>query len=115
MCQKSESTHAVADAHQHDSPLGEFLAAVVRFGGGTGVETAAINPNQYRNAVLRRLRRSPKIQVQAILARFRSLARSGGSHALHTGRPEFNGLPHSLPLRGGLGSAPAKIARSEEH
>ena len=83
--------------------LGEFLAAVVRVGGGAGVESAAVNPDQHGDAVARRLRRRPDIQVQAVLAHSGPLVGGAGwTSSLHAGWSELGGLPHAVPFRGGL-------------
>ena len=109
--QESELPDAVGDADQHHALLGQLLPAVVRLGGGARVESAAVDPDEHGDAVARRLRRRPDVQIQAVLARSGPLTGSSGvPHPLHGPGPESVGLPHALPFRGGLRRAPSEVA-----
>src|ERR1017187_4945659 len=104
MRQKSERPQTVGNADQHNSLPRQLFAAVSRNRGGSDVEAAAEDPYQHRNASGRRLRRSPDIQIETILAHRRRL------DALHTLRREFVRGAKTLPLRDGLRRTPAQFS-----
>ena len=107
MREEAQNPHPISDSDQHHAALGQLVAAVDRDRRGAAVEAASVNPDQHRDAILRRFRRSPHIQVQAIFAQ---AAGRRTEHGLHAPGRELIALARSLPFRGGPGLAPSKIA-----
>jgi len=102
-----EEAHAIGDADEHDSSSGQLLAAVCRDRGRASVEATAIDPDEHRDAILPRLRRSPDVQIQAV---FVHAAGWRTAHGLHASGCEPVGRPHPLPFGRRLRRAPSKIS-----
>ena len=58
--EKSEWPDAVSDADEHDAFAGQLFTAVISIRRGARAESAAVNPNQNRNAVARQISRASR-------------------------------------------------------
>jgi hypothetical protein len=63
MREKAERAQAIGDADQHNSLLCQSFSAVSRNSSASYAEAAAVDPNQHRDTVRGRFRRSPHIQI----------------------------------------------------
>ncbi len=89
---------------------GEAPAVLARLRCGAGLEAAAVDPDHDRQPLGCRAGRRPDVEVQAVLARLVAEDHVVEDRPLHASRAELGGLPHALPVRGGLRLPPPEVA-----
>ena len=80
------------------------LAVVPRLGAGAGLEAAAVDPHHHRQALGRRRRGRPDVQVQAVLARRAREVDVAEDVTLHALRPELDRLAYASHGVAGCGA-----------
>src|SRR5678816_4602584 len=109
MCEKAEDAQAVCDADEDDALLGEACAVVRGDTRHTADKTPAVDPYHHRQFVARSLRRSPHIQIQAILLDgCRGTEDLREVRVLHAARPVLSRLLHTGPRLDRLRRYPAQ-------
>src|SRR5262245_27510288 len=110
MRKETEDAEAVIDRDEDDPLACERLAVVAWLGAGPGLEAAAVNPHHHRQAIGRRRRGRPDVQVQAIFAGWAAKVDVAEDVTLHALRAELDRIAHALPRRRGLRFPPAVLA-----
>ena len=87
----------------------QVRAGVLRHGRGTAEETAAVDPDHDRPAVLRGQAGAPDVQMQAVLA-LRGPEVDSGVGDLHGGRAEGRGVADAVPGLGRSRWCPPQLA-----
>ena len=72
MREKAEHAQPVVVGHHHRALPRQLLSVVARLGAGPSREPSAVGPHDHGQAIGRRFRRGPDVEVQAILAGRRS-------------------------------------------
>ena len=108
MGEKAEYSQPVIDRHQDDALTRQFFSVVKQHGAGAVAEASAVNPHHHRKFVGRGFRRSPHVEVEAVLAAL-GLPRIGAQR-LHAPRLELVHFAHAGPFRGRPRRMPAQIA-----
>ena len=108
--EESHLPHAVGNAYQDHALLGELLSAEGGNGRRAARESSAVDPHKNGNAIARRFRRAPDVQIQAVLARRRAAASGSHHHALYARGSELDGFLHAIPFLRRLRGAPTEVA-----
>src|SRR5947209_12621026 len=110
----AEDVEPVIHADHDHAVLGDGVAVVDGLGGGSRNAPAAVNPYQHGKPFIRRRRRSPHIEIQAILAGVDEAAVPGTAVGIlgtlyARGREAVRGA-HALPRRYRLRGTPSQLA-----
>jgi hypothetical protein len=109
MRHEPDRSHAISNADQHHSLSCQHLSTVGRNGGGAGIESAAIDPDQHRELSGGRFCGHPDIEIEAVLAHCGSFLTRRRKTPLHALRRKSVGVPHTIPLRRWFWGTPAQI------
>ncbi len=113
----AEWSQAVVDRHRDDPLPGQVRSPVRPHGSGFVLQAPAVKPDHYRPFLVRRFRRGPHVEVQAILVLFGWVAPlRAGPHGrgrvrdVDATETPFRGLANALPGLDGLWGSPPTIA-----
>ncbi len=106
--EEPEPADAVVEAHEHDAALRELRAVVDRGRAAAVDEAAAVDPHHHRQRRRRPFRRTPDVEDEAVLVRWRAERRGvAGERQLRAVVAVRGGRPHARPRLGRLRRAPA--------
>ena len=108
--EETEAAQAVVDAHEDHALAGEVVALVDRRLGAAVDQAAAIDPDHHRQLLRCRLRRSPDVEEQAVLAEVGSDARVAANDALQAVVTDLDRRPHARPGLDRLRRPPTQVA-----
>src|SRR5262245_10560505 len=111
MRKEAKHSETVVDCKRDDALARHTLALVSRFRAVTCDETAAVEIDEYRQALASGFRGSPDIQVETVFTHaIRSETHVSEDLSLHATRAELIRLAHILPVLDRLRRLPAQVA-----
>src|SRR5450755_2691369 len=104
MREESKNIEPVVHADHYHTLLGQVGTVLPGLGGGTGAESAAIDPHHYGQVRFLRGGGRPDIQIKAVFAgSFVAEVHVVVYAALHAARAELAGVADTIPVRRGAG------------
>ena len=109
MDEEAEDAEAVVHGDDDYIAMREKLSVLAGFGGTSGLEATAVNPDHYGKATLLRIGRSPDVQREAVFARAGIVKDHVCiNNRLHAVRAERGRVAHALPFGRRLRRLPAE-------